>query len=89
MKWEIEIIIEIYIITMNYHQLQIEFDCEYIWMSLKWDNDDEDELESNEENEIYDRIIIHNNKIIWNWYDRKNLWISMEMIKRYDKVSNK
>ena len=34
-------------------------------------------------------MIIYNDKIIWNWYDKKSLCILMKMMKIYDKVSNK
>ena len=49
----------------------------------------EDELKLNEKNEIHDWIIIHNDKIAWNWYDKRDLYILMEIMKIYDKVSNK
>ena len=46
-------------------------------------------MKSNEKNETHDWMIIHNDKIEWLYYNRKNLYISIEIIKIYDKVSNK
>ena len=34
-------------------------------------------------------MIIYNDKIEWLYYDRKSLYISMEIVKIYDKMSNK
>jgi len=89
MKWEIEIRIEVCIITMNYHQLQIGFDYEFIWINFKQNHDDENELKSNGENEIHDWMIVYNDKITQNWYNKKNLYILMEIIKIYGKMSDK
>ena len=58
-------------------------------MSFKRDNDDENELKSDEKNETHNWMIIHNDKIKWLYYNKKNLYISMKIIKIYDKMSNK
>ena len=46
-------------------------------------------MKSNEKNETHDWMIVHNDKIEWLCYNKKSLHISMEIIKIYDKVSNK
>ena len=58
-------------------------------MNFKWDNNNKDKLKSDEKNEIHDWMIIYNNKIIWNWYNKKNLYIFIKMIKIYNKILNK
>ena len=70
--------------------MQIGFDHEYIRIGLKRNEDDyEDELESNEEDEAHDRMIVHSNKIGRNWYGRKSLRMPMETKKNYGKISDK
>ena len=46
-------------------------------------------MKSNKEHETHDQTTIYNDKTEWLCYDKKDLHISMEIIKIYDKVSNK
>ena len=46
-------------------------------------------MKSDEKNETHDRMIVHSDKTGWLRYDRKNLHISMKIVKIYDKISNK
>src|SRR5436190_1577647 len=74
--------------TASYRQLQVGFDREFVWTGLKRD-DNEDELESDGEDEVHDRMAVHSGKTGRLHYGRKGLCIPMEMSKGYRKVSNK
>ena len=89
MERETEIGVGVCIMMQSYRQLQVGFDREFVWMGLKWDNDDEDELESDGEDEAHDRMAVHSGKTGWLHYGRKGLHIPMEIVKAYGKVSDK
>ena len=89
MARETEIGVGVCIMTASYRQLQVGFDREFIRTGLKRDNNEEEELESDGEDEVHDRMAVHNSKTGRLHYGRKGLRIPMEMVKGYRKVSNK
>ena len=46
-------------------------------------------MKLDEENKTHDWMTIHNDKIKWLHYDKKSLYISMKIIKIYDKILDK